>query len=67
MRYYFGDKTHTIGGWGPYFDDLGSGYHLGVLALQQATKDYDLGLSTELQEKLKNISKLLIYLKFEVY
>lgn len=55
---FLGDKTHTIGGWGPYFDDLGSGYHLGVLALQQATKDYDLGLSTELQEKIKEHFKI---------
>ncbi len=50
---FLDDKTYTLGGWGPYFDDLGSGYHLGILALQQATKDYDSGLSTELQESIK--------------
>lgn len=55
---FLGDKTHTLGGWGPYFDDLGSGYYLGNLALKQATKDYDSGLSTELQESIKEHFKI---------
>lgn len=32
------------GGWGPLFDDKGSGYHIGIMCLERITHLYDLGV-----------------------
>ena len=39
------------GGWGPLFDDLGSGYHIGVMCLAQVTHLYDLGITDSVLQK----------------
>ena len=39
------------GGWGPLFDDKGSGYHIGIMCLERFTWLYDRGIyDTELQK-----------------
>lgn len=36
------------GGWGPLYDDKGSGYHMGLLCLESITRRYDQGISDTL-------------------
>lgn len=33
------------GGWGPLFDDKGSGYHMGLMCLERITRRYDQGIT----------------------
>ena len=40
-----GGHWTKAGGWGPLFDDKGSGYHMGLLCLEKITRRFDQGVS----------------------
>lgn len=49
-------KAVMAGGWGPLFDDKGSGYHMGIMCLDKITHQYDMGVEdTPLQRETLKI------------
>jgi Predicted N-acetylglucosamine kinase len=44
-------KQLRVGGWGHLLGDAGSGYHLGKLAFQQVTQDFDRGMQSDFSRK----------------